>query len=76
MSAGAKMTRYLRRLVHFTHMDFEMAAWQMVYLLARPQQVYRNCMYRKRTKDQYARDDPAFLVLLSAALLCESNSDQ
>jgi len=72
LTAGAKLSRYMRRLVHVSHMDFELAAWQMVYLLARPQQVYRNFMYRKRTKDQWARDDPAFLVLLSAALLVSS----
>lgn len=72
LTAGAKLTRYFRRLVHYGHMDFEMAAWQMVYLLAKPQQVYRNFMYRKRTKDQYARDDPAFLVLLSGALFFTS----
>ena len=71
LTAGAKLSRYLRRLVHVSHMDFELAAWQMVYLLTRPQQVYRNFMYRKRTKDQWARDDPAFLVLLAAALLGE-----
>ncbi|CAB1413472.1 unnamed protein product [Pleuronectes platessa] len=29
------------------------------------QRVYRNFHYRKQTKDQWARDDPAFLVLLS-----------
>jgi len=53
-------------------MDFEFAMWQMIYLLVRPQKVYRNFMYRKRTKDQWARDDPAFLVLLSAALALSS----
>lgn len=50
-------------------MDFELASWQMVYLFARPQQVYRNFLYRKRTKDQFARDDPAFLMLLAGTLL-------
>lgn len=48
LTAGAKLRRYLHRLVHVSHMDFELALWQMVYLLARPQQVYRNFMYRKR----------------------------
>ncbi|ELV11548.1 Protein unc-50 like protein [Tupaia chinensis] len=46
-------------------MDFEFAAWQMLYLFTSPQRVYRNFHYRKQTKDQWARDDPAFLVLLS-----------
>ncbi|KYO41441.1 unc-50-like protein [Alligator mississippiensis] len=46
-------------------MDFEFALWQMLYLFTAPQRVYRNFHYRKQTKDQWARDDPAFLVLLS-----------
>ncbi|XP_069613598.1 protein unc-50 homolog [Ranitomeya imitator] len=64
-TAGAKRYKYLRRLIHFRHMDFEFALWQMLYLFTSPQKVYRNFQYRKQTKDQWARDDPAFLVLLS-----------
>uniref|UniRef100_A0AC34RPF9 Uncharacterized protein n=1 Tax=Panagrolaimus sp. JU765 TaxID=591449 RepID=A0AC34RPF9_9BILA len=72
MTAMAKLNRFVRRLVHFRQMDFEFAAWQMVYLLIHPQTVYRKFVYRKRTKDQWARDDPAFLVLLAASLLLSS----
>ncbi|CAI4229087.1 unnamed protein product [Auanema sp. JU1783] len=72
MSAWAKLTRFSRRFLYVRQMDFEFAAWQMVHLLAKPKQVYRNFLYRKRTKDQFARDDPAFLVLLSLALLFSS----
>ncbi|XP_038016788.1 protein unc-50 homolog isoform X1 [Motacilla alba alba] len=64
-TAGAKRYKYLRRLFHFRQMDFEFALWQMLYLFTSPQRVYRNFHYRKQTKDQWARDDPAFLVLLS-----------
>ncbi|XP_063161057.1 protein unc-50 homolog isoform X1 [Candoia aspera] len=67
-TAGAKRYKYLRRLLHFRHMDFEFALWQMLYLFTSPQKVYRNFQYRKQTKDQWARDDPAFLVLLSVWL--------
>lgn len=67
-TAGAKRYKYLRRLVHFKQMDFEFAIWQMLYLFTSPQRVYRNFHYRKQTKDQWARDDPAFLVLLSVWL--------
>lgn len=45
-------------------MDFEFASWQMVNLFVAPQKVFRQSMYRKQTKNQFARDDPAFLVLL------------
>ena len=72
MTAMAKFNRFVRRLVHFRQMDFEFAAWQMLYLLIHPQTVYRKFVYRKRTKDQWARDDPAFLVLLAAALFFSS----
>lgn len=64
-TAGAKRYKYLRRLLHFRQMDFEFALWQMLYLFTSPQRVYRNFHYRKQTKDQWARDDPAFLVVLS-----------
>ncbi|XP_028935521.1 protein unc-50 homolog isoform X3 [Ornithorhynchus anatinus] len=67
-TAGAKRSKYLRRLFRFRQMDFEFAAWQMLYLFTSPQRVYRNFHYRKQTKDQWARDDPAFLVLLSVWL--------
>eukprot|EP00092_Neocalanus_flemingeri_P038973 GFUD01042427.1.p1 GENE.GFUD01042427.1~~GFUD01042427.1.p1 ORF type:complete len:282 (-),score=52.56 GFUD01042427.1:74-919(-) len=72
MSAAAKRYKYLRRIFHFRHMDFEFALWQMIYLFYKPQQVYRNFQYRKETKAQFARDDPAFLVLLAAWLLISS----
>eukprot|EP00090_Calanus_glacialis_P035128 TRINITY_DN60042_c0_g1_i1.p1 TRINITY_DN60042_c0_g1~~TRINITY_DN60042_c0_g1_i1.p1 ORF type:complete len:282 (-),score=41.78 TRINITY_DN60042_c0_g1_i1:77-922(-) len=72
MSAAAKRYKYLRRIFHFRHMDFEFALWQMLYLFYKPQQVYRNFQYRKETKAQFARDDPAFLVLLSAWLIISS----
>uniref|UniRef100_A0A2K5KM88 Uncharacterized protein n=1 Tax=Cercocebus atys TaxID=9531 RepID=A0A2K5KM88_CERAT len=50
-TAGVKCYKYLRRLFRFRQMDLNL--------------VYRNFHYRKQTKDQWARDDPAFLVLLS-----------
>jgi len=53
-------------------MDFEYAFWQMLYLFISPQKVYRNFGYRKQSKDQFARDDPAFLVLLSFWLCVSS----
>lgn len=71
-SATAKSHKFLRRLVHFRHMDFEFAFWQMWFLFVSPQKVYRNFQYRKQTKDQFARDDPAFLVLLGFWLIASS----
>ncbi|KAL4112501.1 hypothetical protein QTP88_016273 [Uroleucon formosanum] len=72
MSAAVKRYRYLRKLSNFKQMDFEFALWQMTFLFINPQKVYRNFQHRKETKLQFARDDPAFLVLLSG-LLCVSS---
>ncbi|OZJ06285.1 hypothetical protein BZG36_00815 [Bifiguratus adelaidae] len=58
----------IRRLWRFPQMDFEFALWQMLYLLIAPRRVYRNVYYHKQTKNQWARDDPAFLVLLSGCI--------
>ncbi|CAJ0580686.1 unnamed protein product, partial [Mesorhabditis spiculigera] len=69
LTAWEKVRKYSRRLVYFRQMDFQLASWQMLCLLAQPQAVYKNFLYRKRSKDQYARDDPAFLVLLAASLI-------
>ncbi|TPX70641.1 hypothetical protein SpCBS45565_g01689 [Spizellomyces sp. 'palustris'] len=45
-------------------MDFEVALWQMLYLCIAPRRVYRNIYYHKQTKNQWARDDPAFVAIL------------
>ncbi len=42
MSAAAKRWKYLRRMLLFRQMDFEVAFWQMFYLMARPKVVYRD----------------------------------
>ncbi|CBY20817.1 unnamed protein product [Oikopleura dioica] len=68
LSGAARLHKYLRRIFRKNQMDFEFASWQAFYLLVNPQQVYRNFAYRKQTKNQYARDDPAFLVLISIIL--------
>lgn len=64
--------KYLRRILKYRHMDFEFAIWQMLYLCISPRKVYRNFHYHKQTKDQWARDDPAFLVVLSIWLCVSS----
>ncbi|ESO03484.1 hypothetical protein HELRODRAFT_100226 [Helobdella robusta] len=72
LSATAKRQKFLRRLFKFRQMDFEYALWQVIYLFIAPQKVYRNFSYRKQTKNQWARDDPAFLVLLTICLIVSS----
>jgi len=72
LSAASKRYKFIRKLCHFQQMDFEFALWQMVYLFTSPQKVYKNFHYRKYSKAQFARDDPAFLVLLSIWLCVSS----
>ncbi|XP_066256094.1 protein unc-50 homolog [Euwallacea similis] len=67
-SAYYKIRRYFRRLFKFEQMDFQFALWQMFYLLAAPQKLTKVFRARKNFKSQYARDDPAFLILFAGAL--------
>ncbi|KAL8283435.1 hypothetical protein RQP46_005845 [Phenoliferia psychrophenolica] len=62
------MKTFLRRLSRLPQMDFELAAWQMTYLCLAPRRVYRNVYYHKQTKNTWARDDPAMLLLISLCL--------
>ncbi|CEL62791.1 Protein unc-50 homolog OS=Homo sapiens GN=UNC50 PE=1 SV=2 [Rhizoctonia solani AG-1 IB] len=57
-----------KRLLKFSQMDFELAAWQLTYLCVAPRRVYKNVYFHKQTKNTWARDDPAILWLVSAAL--------
>jgi uncharacterized integral membrane protein len=50
-------------------MDLESASWQMVTLCIDPKRVYKQTTYHKQTKNQWARDDPAFTVLCLVFLL-------
>jgi len=50
-------------------MDWELAAWQLTWLCIAPKRVYRNVYFHKQTKNIWARDDPAILILISASLV-------
>lgn len=39
-TADEKRYKFLRRFIHFRHMDFEYALWQMLHLFISPQKVY------------------------------------
>ncbi|TFY59721.1 hypothetical protein EVJ58_g5603 [Rhodofomes roseus] len=70
-SAGSLSNRVpvmFRRLTRFQQMDFELAAWQLTYLCLAPKRVYRNVYFHKQTKNTWARDDPAILILISGCL--------
>mmetsp|Transcript_26724 Transcript_26724/g.74707 ORF Transcript_26724/g.74707 Transcript_26724/m.74707 type:complete len:248 (+) Transcript_26724:103-846(+) len=54
---------YVRRM-KLAQMDLEYAFWQMIYLLLAPRKVYRAVSWHNHTKNQWARDDPAFVVVM------------
>ncbi|EAL61284.1 hypothetical protein ACTFIW_006849 [Dictyostelium discoideum] len=55
---------YFRRIFHYPQMDIEYTFWIMFYLCFNPSRVYRVTSWHKQTKNQWARDDPAFAVIL------------
>ncbi|PSS19216.1 Protein unc-50 like [Actinidia chinensis var. chinensis] len=54
---------YLRRIIKWRQMDIEYTFWQMLHLCTSPKVVYQHTKYHKQTKNQWARDDPAFVVI-------------
>mmetsp|Transcript_26389 Transcript_26389/g.44560 ORF Transcript_26389/g.44560 Transcript_26389/m.44560 type:complete len:253 (-) Transcript_26389:216-974(-) len=64
---------FVRRMCDFRQMDFESAFDQIFNLLSfEPQRVYTSFYHRKQTKNQWARDDPAFVVIQLCFLMCSS----
>ncbi|EGC28968.1 hypothetical protein DICPUDRAFT_159511 [Dictyostelium purpureum] len=55
---------YFRRIFHYPQMDIEYTFWIMFYLCFGPSRVYKVTSWHKQTKNQWARDDPAFAVIL------------
>eukprot|EP00884_Botryococcus_braunii_P007011 jgi/Botrbrau1/16310/Bobra.0066s0078.1 len=62
---GGFLPTYLRRIVKPSQMDFEYTSWLMLQLCLSPKTAYRHTSYHKQTKNQWARDDPAFVVITS-----------
>jgi len=55
---------YTRRVFRLGELDFDYAFWQAFNLCLSPSRVYRNTKYHRQTKNQWARDDPAFLLII------------
>ncbi len=72
--AAPAYAEYARRALRFRQMDFEYALWLMANLCISPRTAFRSTLYHSRTKHQWARDDPAFVVLLLYLLLVASIS--
>lgn len=67
--SSALIPEYIWRMYSWRQMDFDFAASQMVDLLLRPSEVSKTTRIRKQIKNQWARDDPAFVLLLAGIIL-------
>ncbi|KJE97468.1 hypothetical protein CAOG_07323 [Capsaspora owczarzaki ATCC 30864] len=67
--AATRRHKFIRRLLNFRQMDFQFALSQVADLCFRPKEAYRNIYYHRQTKNQWARDDPAFMVVLITVIL-------
>ena len=65
---------YILRMFSFRQMDFDFAASQIVDLLLRPSELVKTTRIRKQIKNQWARDDPAFVILLGGVILLSTLS--
>mmetsp|Transcript_1275 Transcript_1275/g.3836 ORF Transcript_1275/g.3836 Transcript_1275/m.3836 type:complete len:246 (+) Transcript_1275:403-1140(+) len=62
---NASLLHLLRRILKPKQMDFEYTSWMMLQLCTSPKTAYRHTSYHKQTKNQWSRDDPAFVVITS-----------
>lgn len=58
--------RYLRRGFNLSQWDAEYTLYQMLMCVKAPGRVYKLTQHRKQTKNTWARDDPAFTLILCA----------
>jgi len=65
---SAATGHYFRRAFRWRQMDLEYSLWQAASMCVNPKAVYRHTTYRKQTKNQWARDDPTFVVMSCVAV--------
>lgn len=68
--SSSLLPTYLRRLIKPKQMDFEYTFWLMLQLCISPKTVYRHTSYHRQTKNQWARDDPAFVIVCAMLVAC------
>jgi hypothetical protein len=70
---GGSFNEYFRRVLHYEQMDLDYTFCQMLYVCFSPSKLYQIAGWRKSTlhseaKNQWARDDPAFAVMIIIGL--------
>uniref|UniRef100_A0A6B2LFX4 UNC-50 family protein n=1 Tax=Arcella intermedia TaxID=1963864 RepID=A0A6B2LFX4_9EUKA len=68
------LPEYVRRMFKVKQMDIEETMWQMLNLCLNPKKVYERTRYHKQTKNQWARDDPAFVAITIYCLIITSSA--
>ena len=63
---------YFRRARNMRQMDLNSAFCQMIYICFSPQKLVKTTEMRKSIKNHWARDDPAFAVMLLLGLVIAS----
>lgn len=63
--ASSSIKEYLKRFLRVKQMDWQQAITNMSLLLYKPSAVFKESKRRLLIKQQYARDDPAFILLLA-----------
>ncbi|KNB42980.1 hypothetical protein JH06_3201 [Blastocystis sp. subtype 4] len=56
-------TMYLKRIFSLRQMDLDYSFSQMIQICISPTKVYKMTAWRKQTKNQWARDDPSFILI-------------
>eukprot|EP01084_Bolivina_argentea_P242438 406701_1 len=69
MNNSSSFGEYLSRILNISQMDFQYALWQMSRLLVSPSRVYNYTKTRQLIRGQFARDDPAFIVILLCLMI-------
>ena len=68
------MSTYLRRIIKPKQMDIEYTLWLMLQLCFSPKTAYRHASYHKQTKNQWSRDDPAYIVICCMFVACSATA--
>ena len=61
---------FVKRALSFANMDSESAVWQLVNSYMNPSALHRFIVTHRHTKGKWSRDDPGFLLIETAAIVC------
>ena len=71
-TSSGLQSEFLQRMFTPAQISWDYASSQMVLCMLQPSKVYKMNQWRKQTKNQWARDDPGFLLILLALTFVSS----